>query len=116
MIETGNNDRWGRFTSGSQEQLTFHSPEYYYDILCSLTTSIDLWVTTYYHVMNSHRDITEWHKSTGMKPFLEKLPDDRHRSEFEAEIINKCREAYPVQKDGKVLYPFKRVFFIAGKV
>jgi trans-aconitate 2-methyltransferase len=66
--------------------------------------------------MQSHRDITEWHKSTGMKPFLESLPDDRHRAEFEAEIINKCEDAYPVQKDGKILYLFKRVFFVAGKI
>jgi trans-aconitate 2-methyltransferase len=116
MIETGKSDKWSRFTTGSEEQLTFHPPEYYYNILSSLTRSIDLWVTTYYHIMQSHRDITEWHKSTGMKPYLESLPDDRHRAEFEAEIINKCEEAYPVQKDGKVLYLFKRVFFIAGKV
>jgi len=50
-----------------------------------------------------------------MRPFLERLPDETSRDEFESEVLAKCANLYPVQKNGKVLYPFKRIFFIARK-
>ena len=74
-----------------------------------------LWETTYHHVLDSHQDLIEWYKGTGMRPFLEKLPDDAARSRFEADVLTECRPHYPVQSDGKVLYPFRRIFFILYK-
>jgi len=57
--------------------------------------------------------LIEWYKGTGLRPFLEKLPDDQHRSEFMNDILNECRQAYQIQKDGNIIFPFKRIFFIA---
>jgi trans-aconitate 2-methyltransferase len=65
--------------------------------------------------MQSHKDLTAWHKSTGMRPFLEKLPNDKDREEFEKEIVKECMGSYPIQSDGNILYHFDRLFFIAGK-
>ena len=76
---------------------------------------VDLWETTYYHVMASHRELIEWYKGSWLRPFLQALPDDRTRAKFEGEVLRKCRRHYPVESDGKVLYPFKRVFFVVYK-
>jgi len=39
--------------------------------------------------------------------------DDREA--FKAEVLEACRPDYPLARDGKVLMPFKRLFFIAWK-
>jgi trans-aconitate 2-methyltransferase len=50
-----------------------------------------------------------------MKPFLDRLPKDETRAEFEREILRQCKSLYPIQADGEILYPFKRLFFTAKK-
>jgi trans-aconitate 2-methyltransferase len=50
-----------------------------------------------------------------MKPYLDSLPTDESRDEFEREVLSECKAAYPLQRDGRILYPFKRLFFIARK-
>jgi len=41
------------------------------------------------------------------------LPDELARSAFENEVLDACRPFYPVREHGKILYPFRRIFFIA---
>ena len=103
------------YTSGCDKLLTYHSAGYYYDLLCEFAREVDLWETTYYHEMASPRDLIEWYKSTGMKPYLQHLPNDRMKKTFEEDILDDCRKYYPLQKNRMVLYPFKRLFFIAYK-
>jgi trans-aconitate 2-methyltransferase len=55
----------------------------------------------------------EWYKGTGLRPFLEALPTDAERERFTLEYLKKIRVAYPPQRDGRVLLPFRRVFLIA---
>ncbi len=86
----------------------------YYDLLCRLCRSVDLWETTYFHEMAGHRDPIEWYRGTGMKPYLQRLPDGGAREEFMAEVLERCRDSYRPQADGTVLYPFRRLFFIAS--
>jgi hypothetical protein len=43
----------------------------------------------------------------------EALPDDASRRAFEDAVLEGCRSDYPVRSNGRVLYPFRRVFFIA---
>jgi trans-aconitate 2-methyltransferase len=47
-----------------------------------------------------------------MRPYLEKL-DEQERSEFIAGVLARIRDGYRVQADGRVLFPFRRLFFIA---
>ena len=48
-----------------------------------------------------------------MRPFLEKLPDEAARARFEQEVLEDCREAYPAHAQGRVLFPFRRLFCVA---
>lgn len=115
LLAMSKDARWSKFTGDCDRLLNYQSASHYYDILVSLSSKIGLWETTYYHILSNHQALIEWYRSTGMRPFLERLPDDHCRRQFENEVLNGCRESYKVQKDGKILYPFKRIFFIAYK-
>ncbi len=115
ILNVAQRSKWSAFTSGLEGMITYHSAEYYYNELVSLTKDIALWETTYYHILKSHQDLVEWYKGTAMKPFLESLPTDENREEFEQAVLTECKKQYPLQSDGRILYLFKRLFFTARK-
>jgi trans-aconitate 2-methyltransferase len=85
---------------------------FYYDALAPHAAAVDLWETTYQHVLDSPDAIVEWYRGTGLRPFLSALAvDDRDR--FLAEYRDAIRPHYPARKDGRVLLPFRRLFVIA---
>jgi len=71
--------------------------------------------TTYIHVLDNHRALIEWYKSTGMRLYLNALPNDSARTQFEEDVLDICKKEYKIQENGKILYPFSRVFFVAYK-
>ncbi len=115
VISVSKEAKWSKHTEGCDHLLNYRTAPYYYDILSALSAKVDLWETSYYHVLSSHSDLVEWYKGTGMRPFLERLPDDSSRKSFEQEVLEGCRNGYEIRRDGKLLYPFKRVFFVAYK-
>lgn len=114
-IEQAAASGWAHETRGVSELFTCHNPGFYYDVLASLSVSVDMWVTDYFHVMGSHSDIVDMMKSTGMKPYLERLESEKAKLEFESAVTRNINDAYPAQENGRVLFPFKRLFFIAYK-
>ena len=85
----------------------------YYDLLCGEAIRIDLWVTTYQHVLAGPEAIVEWIRGTGLRPFLEALSRDEQRARFTARLLERVAADYPRRVDGKVIFPFRRLFFIA---
>jgi len=113
--ETALNKRWiSKFSTESQSN--DGNAENYYDICSNLNEEIYVWETDYYHVMGSHQNIIEWYKSTGMKPYLDQLTEEHEKMEFEQEVLERTIMAYRKQDNGKVLFPFNRIFFIIYKV
>lgn len=113
-IERAVSGRWPQLES-VMDIFTFHEPGYYYDVLSYLSDKIEVWVTDYFHIMDSHKSILEMMRSTGMKPYLDRLESDNDRQEFESAALRNIMEAYPVQENRSVIFPFKRLFFIAYK-
>ncbi|HXK05376.1 MAG TPA: trans-aconitate 2-methyltransferase, partial [Verrucomicrobiae bacterium] len=74
---------------------------------------IDLWETEYLHIMDGAEAIVDWYKGTGMRPFLEALVTEAERARFAADCLQAIRSVYPPRPDGKVLFPFRRLFAIA---
>ncbi len=109
------NERWKEQTSGASDAFTFHSSDYYYDILSVKLKSVNMWKTSYFHIMHSHQNIVEMIKSTGMRTFLGMLDTKEEKIEFEKDVSKEITKVYPVQTDGNVLFPFKRLFFIGYK-
>ncbi|RPI24134.1 MAG: methyltransferase domain-containing protein [Acidobacteria bacterium] len=92
---------------------TYHSAGFYYDLLAPPSRRYETWSTEYLHVMQSHDDLMTWYRGTGMRPFLQALENDAERQEFESAVLSKARGGYPLQIDGKLLFPFRRLFFVA---
>ena len=91
-----------------------HAPAaFYYDTLQPLASRIDLWETTYYHVVAGPEALLDWYRGTGLRPFLEALAGDEERRDFERKLLHRYAAAYPRQPDGRVLFPFQRLFFVA---
>lgn len=113
ISETADSPKWKSEFKDLQPFITL-SPDEYYDMLSDITPYFFMWETVYFHRMNSHEAIMEWYRATGMKPYLDMLSDEK-KAEFEAEILEKIQKAYPVQKDGEIIFRFPRLFFIAHK-
>jgi trans-aconitate 2-methyltransferase len=93
---------------------TFHllPPSDYFDILSEASGDFSIWETTYYHVMKSHHDIIEWYRGTGLRPYLDVLPESK-RAEFESDVMEAIAPILPPQKNGEIIFRFPRLFFMA---
>ena len=107
-------EEWKEFKKQCSEIFTYHDYKYYYDLINKDYKSEDLWQTEYVHILESQYSIIEWMRSTGMKPYLD-LRNDEEKPQFEDEVLLEIKYVYPVQNDGKVLFPFKRLFIIGYK-
>ena len=108
-------DRWAAQTSMVDDLFTIHTRFEYYDLLCELFDDIEMWVTDYLHVMDSHLAILEMVRSTGLRPYLDKLESDGDKKEYANMVLEDIKNDYSGQKNGKVLFPFTRLFFIGRK-
>ncbi len=106
--------RWNSATRGVTELFTIHDYSYYYDQLSLLSGEIDIWETDFMHIMDSHFSILEMIRSTGLRPYLDRLETGTDKKDFEEEVLMEIVRNYPGQKNGKVIFPFKRLFFIAN--
>jgi trans-aconitate 2-methyltransferase len=111
--EISHNATWTDRMDGPRGKLTMESPSFYYDALCGVASSLDIWETEYAHVMESADAIVDWISSTGLRPFLAVLDPDSEREQFVAELRSRVRESYEPCSDGKVLFPFRRTFVVA---
>lgn len=102
-----------RFPPCGVREWHVHDLTFYYDLLSADADHLDLWETEYIHVMPSAQAILEWYKGTGLRPFLDALKSDEQRSEFLESYLQKLTAAYRPQSDGKVLFPFRRLFMVA---
>jgi trans-aconitate 2-methyltransferase len=88
--------------------------ESYYDRLAPKSARIDLWRTTYYHVMSGPEAIVDWVRGTGLRPYLDRVPQDM-REDFLTDYTARIARAYPARTDGQVLLAFPRLFIVAIK-
>jgi trans-aconitate 2-methyltransferase len=102
----------GRFTAKPADWYS-HPPGFYYDALVPRAARVEMWETDYLHVLDGPEEILEWHRGSGLRPFLRVLPSEKDRERFIADYLAALKPAYPRQVDGRVLFPFRRLFLIA---
>ncbi len=113
ILETSRDPAWSERMDEAREALTMESPAYYYDALAGAADSLDIWQTEYDHVMDGTQEIIDWISSTGLRPFLAALDNDAEERRFVAKVSERVREEYPRRADGKVIFPFNRLFVVA---
>jgi len=90
-----------------------HDVPFYYDLLKPLCERVDIWRTTYHHVIaGGGAGVVEWFKGSALRPYLTVL-DEAEQKAFLARYTADVEKAYPARADGTVLLPFPRLFFVA---
>jgi trans-aconitate 2-methyltransferase len=75
--------------------------------------SVEIWETEYLQRLKPAgpgHPVTQFTESTAMRPFLDKL-DDSEQVQFMVTYDAAMKDAYPVEQDGSVILPFRRLFF-----
>ncbi len=103
-----------RIGNAAQSRVKILSATQYYDLLAPGARTVDIWRTTYFHVMPSSAAIVDWVSATGLRPFIEKL-NDLQKAEFIEYYQQAIAEAYPPRANGSVLLAFPRLFIVARK-
>ena len=88
------------------------TPDAYYRILAPVMREVDIWETTYLHVLEGDNPVVEWTKGTALRPYLDALAEPE-RSLFLSTYEMRIAAAYPRQPDGRTLLPFRRIFIVA---
>ena len=84
----------------------------YYDIVRPHVAHLDMWETTFLHVLTGENAVTEWAAGSSLRPFLDALPADL-KQPFRDAYSEALRPHYPQRADGTTLLPFKRLFIVA---
>lgn len=75
---------------------------------------VDLWTTTYHHVLGGSDPVLEWVRGSVLAPVVEALAaSDRER--FLGECAARYRAAYPPEPDGSTVLAFRRLFIVARR-
>jgi trans-aconitate 2-methyltransferase len=113
MRETALNGPWaGALADVGRD--TFQSPQEIYDELKPVCSAVNVFHTSYYHALESHKAIIEWVKGTGLRPYLDPLQPEEKEG-FLRDYLKRLEGAYPVSVDGKVLLRYPRLFVVAIK-
>ncbi|HVX42765.1 MAG TPA: trans-aconitate 2-methyltransferase [Mycobacteriales bacterium] len=105
--------RWKALLGEDAVRLGSHEPAEYLDVLAGAGCQVDIWETTYLHVLQGPDAVLEWVKGTALRPVLSLL-DEGQSAEFLAEYGAALRQEYP-QRDYGTVFPFRRIFAIARR-
>ncbi len=115
ILELSHDPKWDTHLDSARNELETHEPDFFYDVLSPLTKKLDIWVTEYCHILPSHEAILNWIRGTGLRPFLNRLNTQEEQKEFETRLLERIRKDYPQRGNGNVMFPFRRVFFVAER-
>jgi trans-aconitate 2-methyltransferase len=113
ILEVADEPEWIQRMGAARQHFTLERPGFYYDLLAGAAAKLELWETEYCHVMPDRDAIIQWVSGTAVRPFLEALGNEAERQRFIVQLSARVEQAYPLQQDGKVLFPFRRLFVVA---
>ena len=113
ILDTAAAPEWRHLTRAAAEAIAIGRPSFYYDLLAPRCARIEIWETEYNHVLAGPGAIIDWMSGTGLRPFLEALETEEQRTAFRQRLLAGLSAAYPRQRDGRILFPFRRLFLVA---
>ncbi|NLT38796.1 MAG: methyltransferase domain-containing protein [Methanomassiliicoccus sp.] len=112
VAELVSTPQWSPKLGDVRTGFSFHPDGFYYDLLSQLTDDIQMWATEYFHIMPGHSDIISMMESTALRPYTDHLEGEQI-VDFKASVCKVLKTTYVAQQDGRVLFPFKRLFVVA---
>jgi trans-aconitate 2-methyltransferase len=99
---------WNTMLGGREHAFHEEPPEFYAAMLAKVGyDNIDCYHLTFHHPMDRPADVVQWYRSTGLRPFLDAIPKDRH-GEFLDQLTARLNAAYGTS--GAMTFDFKRLF------
>jgi trans-aconitate 2-methyltransferase len=118
LAETASSERWRARVGALVGPAPVAPAAQYFAWLAPLAAAVDAWTTEYLHVLPASPDgdhpVVAWTKGTALNPFLAALAADEQRA-FVADYAARVASAYPPLPDGRVLFPFRRLFVVASR-
>lgn len=87
------------------------TPEDYYSWCAPVAATVDVWETTYLHVLEGDDPVLRWIWGATLRPVIQAL-DAAETDRFRARLSIVLRGAYPRRDDGTTLFPFRRIFVL----
>lgn len=88
-------------------------PAEYQELFLDAGARVEVWETTYLHLLQGRDPVLDWVRGTGLRPVLAALgPADGQK--FEQEYAARTRQAYPAGPHGTI-FPFRRIFMVGEK-
>ena len=118
LHDVANAPRWRARLAGILRSEPVAPAAQYFDWLSPHADSVDVWTAEYLHVLPPAKDkdhpVIAWMRGTALTPFFAVLDVDAQR-EFVRDCAERVERAYPPRPDGRVLYPFRRLFMVAAR-
>jgi trans-aconitate 2-methyltransferase len=118
LHDVANAPRWHARLAGLVRAQPVVPAARYFDWLSPHAEQVDVWTTEYLHVLPAAKDadhpVIAWMKGTALTPFFAALDGDA-QCEFVRDCAERIALAYPPRADGRVLYPFRRLFIVAAR-
>lgn len=112
IAEIAADERWRERLSPLIREQPVASPAAYLEMLLPLTARVDVWETTYWHLLEGEDPVPAWTGGSVLRPFLAALDEDERRG-FTAAYAARMRAAYPRRADGLTVFAFRRLFLVA---
>ena len=106
---------WSTRLGSVQAARPIARPDAYYAWLAPICGEIDIWTTTYLHVLEGDDPVVEWMRGTTLRPYLDALADPADRTAFLNDYRERIRALLPPRADGVTLFPFPRLFIVARR-
>ena len=111
-------DRWRDRLGDALPDTPVAEIENYFRWLSPHVANMDMWTTEYLQVLpagtEEEHPVAAWTKGTWLTPLLAVLDADETR-DFLAEYNAQLAMFYPALPDGRVLFPFRRLFIVANR-
>lgn len=118
LAELARSPRWRAALAHLVRAHPVARPQDYFDWLAPAARGVDVWCTEYLQHLPARQDgehpVLAWMRGTTLLPLMAALDEDARR-DFAAEFAAALAGAYRRRADGSVLFPFRRLFFVAVK-
>ncbi|MEX0807478.1 MAG: methyltransferase domain-containing protein [Dongiaceae bacterium] len=114
LAQLAKSEQWRAQTGDLVRTNPVAAPAKYLDLLGPDVASFNGWETTDYMLLDGKDPVLEWMKGTALRPYLSALPPS-DAARFMAELARLLADAYPARTDGKTIFPFRRIYFIATR-
>jgi trans-aconitate 2-methyltransferase len=111
ILETAQAGPWAARLAAVQGIAPVEPAADYARLLRPRAAAVDAWETEYVQALAGNDPVLEWTKGSALRPYHDALGGDV--ADFLADYAARLRRAYPPEPDGRILFPFRRVFVVA---